>query len=231
MPRWQAEITGHRFDLDDLRRLLTAHDLEVIEDDGTYYLEAAEFEGLTDGAAVHRASVDLLPLVNGVGKLHSSSFEDVGVGHVRELGDDGTSRHHTVVVADTAHLRTRVDAVIIRPGESESQEPAEPPPGSQESDTWMRAARATGPQRRALALWGGRHDPINLWKVWEIIRDHSGLAINPDDIRRFRPAVNDPTIAGQDARHETTRHQLHPDTMSLTEAEAFLAALLKRWLS
>jgi hypothetical protein len=226
MPRWHAEITGHRLDLDDLRRLLTALDIRVVEDNGTYYLEAAEFEELTDGAAVYRAAVDLLPLVNGVGKLHSSSFEDVGVGHVREVGDDGTSRRHTVVLAETAHLRTRVNAVIIRPGEDESL-----PPGSQESDTWMRVARPTGPQRRALALWGGRHDPINLWKIWEIIRRHSGLTISPDDVRRFGPAVNDPSIAGQDARHEITRHQLDPDTMSFTEAEAFLGELLKRWLS
>lgn len=150
---------------------------------------------------------------------------------MREFGEDGTSRHHTVVSADPVRLRTKVDAVIIRAGESESDEREEPPPGSQESDGWMRAARDVGPQRRALALWGGRHDPMNLWKVWEIIRDHSGLTINPDDVRRFRPAVNDPSIAGQDARHEITRRQLDPDTMSLPEAEAFLAELLKRWLS
>lgn len=71
MRRWQAELTGHRFDLDDLRRLLTADDLRVVKDDGTFYLDAAEFEELTDGAAVYRAAVDLLSLLNGVGKLHS----------------------------------------------------------------------------------------------------------------------------------------------------------------
>jgi hypothetical protein len=37
MPRWQAELTGHRFDLDNLHSLLTADDLRVVEDDGTFY--------------------------------------------------------------------------------------------------------------------------------------------------------------------------------------------------
>ncbi len=229
MARWQAELTGHSFDLEEFPRLLTAPELRVIEEDGRYLLEAEQFEALTESAAVHAAALALLPLINGVAKLRHRSFRDVGTGPIRELDEDGKTRHHVVLGAATLEARSKVSALAIKLGE---EEPTPPAPGSLDSDEWLRVASSNAYAWRALALWGGPHDPANLWKAWELLRDHSAMAFDPDLRRRFRPALNDRAIAGEDARHEVPSRQysVEPDTMTLAEAEEFLRDLLIRWL-
>jgi hypothetical protein len=228
MARWQAVLTGHSFDLEDLPGFFTAPALRVIEQDGTFLLEAEQFEVLTESAAVHAAAVTLLPIINGVAKLKSPSFRPVEVGSIRELRGDGTTNQHVVVLAGTIELRSTVSAVVIKSGE---EEPPPPAPGSLDSDQWMRGASANPDVSRALAIWGGWHDPANLWKVWELVRDCSGLGIDPDLKRRFLPSTNDKTIAGEAARHEVPMrfYPAEPDTMTLPEAEAFLGDLLRQW--
>jgi hypothetical protein len=228
MARWQVELTGHAFDLEELPRLLTDPKLRVVEEEGRYLLEAEQFEALAQGADVHAAAKAFLPRMNGIAKLRQRSFHDVDVGPIREYDDQGKTAQHVVVEAATVELRTKVDAVLIKAGE---EEPTAPAPGSLESDKWMRAASSNVYSAKALALWGGAHDPANLWKVWELLRDHSGVAIDPNLRRRFRPALNDRAVAGEDARHEvSSRHPVEPDTMSISEAEAFLEDLLIQWL-
>jgi len=228
MARWQVQLTGHAFDLEELPRLLTAPELRVIGQDGRYLLEAEQFEALTESAAVHAAALALLPLINGAGKLKHRSFRDIDVGPIRELDEEGNTRQHVVVLAATVEARAKASAVLVNLGE---EEPAAPPPGSLDSDGWMRCASSNAYASRALTLWGGPHDPTNLWKVWELLRDRSGLAIDPDLRRRFRPALNDRAIAGEGARHEVpSRYPVEPDTMSMEEAEASLGGLLTQWL-
>ena len=228
MARWLAELTGHSFDLEELPRLFSAREFRVVQTDGGYFLEAEAFDTSTSGVAVHAEATALMPIINGIGKLKDRSFRDVAIGHVRELRRDGTTQQHVVVSADTVEGRAKVSALLVTGGETEMTAPE---PGSLDSDHWLRATRANPEAQRALALWGGPHDPLNLWKVWELVRDHSGVDVDRDLVRRFRPSTNDPSIAGDDARHEVPRHKIEPDTMSLPEAEAFLGGLLIGWLS
>jgi hypothetical protein len=229
MARWQVELTGHSFDLEELPRLFTAPELRVVEDDGRYFLEAKQFETLTEGQAVDAAARELLPRIIGIAKLSDRSFRSVETGGIRERDTEGKTRHHLVIHASTMQIRSKVGALVVKAGE----ESVPPPPGSLVSDGWMRATSSDAHAARALALWGGPHDPTNLWKVWELVRGHSGLTIDADLRRRFRPALNDRAIAGENARHEVplTRYPVQPDTMTMAEAEWFLGDLLTQWLS
>ena len=229
MSKWQVELTGHRFDLKELPRLFTSPDLRVIEQDGRYQLEAADFEGLHESAAVHAVALALLPRVNGVGKLEDGSFRDVEIGTVRAVDEEGRATDSFVFLPGSIEARSKMTATLTVDGQ---EEPAPPTPGSLDSDAWMRAATADPLAVRALELWGGPHDPAHLWKVWELVRDNSGLTIDTEKRRRFRPALNDRSIAGDDARHEVPmrNYPVEPDTMSLPEVDAFLGGLLKEWL-
>lgn len=228
MARWQVELTGHAFDLEELPGLFTAPDLRVVEQDGRYFLEAEQFEALTESGAVHASALALLPRINGAAKLKHRKFRDVALrGHIREVDEDGM-RQHAIATPATVEVRANVPTpAILVDGEQ-----VLPAPGSLDSDQWMRGAALSAYAGRALELWGGAHDPTAMWKVWELLRDHSGLTIDPGLRRRFCPALNDRTIAGDDARHEVpmTSYPVEPDTMSLPEAEAFLGGLLEQWL-
>jgi hypothetical protein len=113
LAKWQVELTGHIFDLGDLPLLLTAPGFRVTGEDGRHFLEADHFEALTDSGAVFAAALALLPRINGVGKLNDPSFQDVGVGTIREIGSEGDQRHHTVALAGTIEIRTKVDDVPL----------------------------------------------------------------------------------------------------------------------
>jgi hypothetical protein len=229
MTKWQVELTGHTFDLEELPRLLTTPELRVVEQEGKYFLEAEQFESLAKSKDVHAVALALLPLINGVARLKHRSFRNVDVGALRENDEDGRRRQHVVLGVATLEARSKVSAVAIKVGE---EEPKPPAPGSLDSDEWIRRSSSNSHASRALALWGGRHDPVSLWKVWELLRDHSGVVIDRDLRRRFRPALNDRAVAGEDARHEVPSRQypVEPDTMSMAEAEAFIGDILIRWL-
>jgi hypothetical protein len=227
MSRWRVELDGEKFDLEDLPELLTGDEVRVVEDGDAYYLEAAAFENLDDSAAVYEAAGKLVGLVNGTGKLHRRSFHDAAAGRIVELAEDGTIRKHVHLGAATVTGRSKMGAsALLVNGEA----PEEPAPGTSESDVRMRSALGAPERARALELWGGPHDPMNLWKLWEILRNRPELPIDTDNRRRFKSALNAPEIAGDDARHEI-HAQPEADTMTRAEAETFLGDLLKRWLS
>jgi hypothetical protein len=187
---------------------LTDPGLRVVEESDRFSLEADEFEPLSQAAAVREAAARLLPRINGVGKLKSASFQDVGLGLVQE-DDSGTVRKHAFLQLDAIRIRSRVSPVVIRVGDEQAGPSV---PGAQESDAWVRAAASHPNKQRALALWGGPHDPTSLWKVWELVRE-SGMTIDSDERRRFRPALNDRAISGEDARHDVSRrYPADPDT-------------------
>ncbi len=127
MSRWQVELTGHQFDLEDLPRWFTLQSSAWSNKTGTSFFEAKQFDDLHE-SAVHGAARELLPRINGVAKLKNGSFRHVAVGAtVRELDEEGVGRQHAVVLAGTVELRSRVGAVVVRVGENE---PTAPAPGS-----------------------------------------------------------------------------------------------------
>lgn len=150
MSKWQVELTGHQFDLEDLPRWFTAPELRVVEQDGHFLLEAEQFDDLHESAAVHAAARELLPRINGVAKLKNGSFRDVAVGAaVLELDEEGLERQHTVVLAGTVEARAKASGVLVKVGEDE---PSAPAPGSLDTDQWLRAAEVEPEAQEAGAL-------------------------------------------------------------------------------
>jgi hypothetical protein len=71
----------------------------------------------------------LVATINGVARLRSSAFRNVEVGaKVRELTEGADPHQHVVLGVGTAEVRTKADAVIVKPG---AVEPESPIPGSQ----------------------------------------------------------------------------------------------------
>lgn len=234
MSKWQVELTGHQFDLEDLPRWFTAPELRVVEQDGHFLLEAEQFDDLHESAAVHAAARELLPRINGVAKLKNGSFRDVAVGSaVRELDEEGLQRQHAVVLAGTVELRSKVNAVLVRVGEDE---PPVPAPGSLDTDQWLRVGDTDPDAREVLSIWGGRpHDWVNLYKVYEIVRSRADVKANrwasDEELNRFTRTANHPEAGGEGARHGRTNTDPPPKPMSLAEADALVGRIVIAWLS
>jgi hypothetical protein len=231
MARWQVELTGHRFDLEELLGWFTDPNCRVVADGGTFFLEAAELETQVGSADVHAAAQPVVKRMNGIAKLKSSSFRDVELGAgVREL-DQGEQRRHVVLAVGTVEARAKVNAVLVKVGDSE---PAPPSPGSQQTDAWMRAASGDPDAQEAVDLWSGAHDWSRLYKVYEIVRARADIMkagwASRAELTLFKRTANHQDAAGSDARHARSRQHPPSSPMRLQEAEALLERILSAWL-
>jgi hypothetical protein len=234
MSRWQVELTGHQFDLEDLPRWFTVPELRVVEQEGHFLLEAEQFDDLHESAAVHSAARELLPRINGVAKLKIGSFRDVAVGAaVIELDEEGLERQHVVLLVGTVEARAKASGVLLKVGQDELSAPA---PGSLDTDQWLRAAEADPEAQEALGILGGRpHDWVNLYKVYEIVRSRADIKssgwASDNELTRFTRTANHPEAAGEGARHGRMSSDPPPTPMSLSEADAFVGRIVMAWLS
>jgi hypothetical protein len=84
-----------------------------------------------------------------------------------------------------------------------------------------------------------RGDWINLYKVYEVVRDDVGgkhvLVRNgwatADDIRRFTETAQSPQLLGDAARHAGRKRPPPPDPMTLDGAKALIGAMVRSWVS
>lgn len=232
MARWQVEITGHPFDLEELSGWFTDPNFRVVEDGSTFFLEAAELERQVGSADVHAAAQPLVKRMKGIAKLRSSSFRDVELSAgIRELDEQGEQRRHVVLAVATVEARAKVNAVLVKVGDSE---PAPPSPGSQQTDAWMRAASGDPDAQEAVDLWSGTHDWSRLYKVYEIVRARADIIragwASRAELTLFKRTANHEEAAGSDARHARSRQPPPPSPMQLHEAEALLERILSSWI-
>lgn len=78
----------------------------------------------------------------------------------------------------------------------------------------------------------------DLWPIAELIwddlggRDAAAKALQvEDETERFGATANNPHVAGDKARHGVFKKPLPRRTMSLTEAQDYVDAMVKRWLA
>jgi hypothetical protein len=232
MARWQVEITGDRFDLEDLPGLFTNPAFRVVEVDGSYFLEASAFEALGTGPEVHAAARRLVTRINGIARLRNASFRAVEIGaHVKEDPDDGDPRQHAVILASAVEVRAKVGAVIVKTGE---QEPRPPPPGSQPTDRWQQAAASDPDVQEVIALWSGPHDWVHLYKMYEIVRNRADIVqagwATSRELTLFKRTANHQDAAGAEARHARQHQQPPAVPMPLHQAEDLIGRILRSWL-
>jgi hypothetical protein len=144
---------------------------------------------------------------------------------------------HYLFTGDTIQLRGRERHELV---DGATGQPIAQPNAPTDLLRLLAVARRDPNIRRALRFFLSP-TAQNLHKVYEIIRDDAGGEA-PDvvnkgwatalDIDRFR-SVHYPSVLSEEARHgvEPKRRAAPVDPMSLVEARAFVASLLKCWLT
>src|SRR5947207_2197556 len=95
MAEWRVKLIGHDLDLEALAREFSASGLGIIKDEQGYWLKSSEFVSLNDGEQIRTLANELLPIINGSGKVFLAGFQPVEAGHVVQIDDDGI-RHNFV---------------------------------------------------------------------------------------------------------------------------------------
>jgi hypothetical protein len=215
--------------------MFSSPDLRVVKDADSYFLESASFAEESDHMAVFEEAKRLLPLLNGAARLRTSSHRDVSLnGQLLQPSGDGEAKQFNMILTKTLHLRSSMDAVIVRPGEAP---PADPPPGSALTDRWLRLAAIDSDAAETLTYWGSKpRDWHNLYKVLEIIESRADIEsegwATARELKAFTGSANHQGAAGADARHSRMKgHYPTQRAIPLPEAEAFIGHLLTSWLA
>ena len=118
----KARLNGHDFDLLTLAELFGEGDPTVATDDEGYYLRfTAPDELFRDGGGLHDATSVLLRRINGVAPTLSSNVRPVGL---TGRFSDESGRHHQVVLADSAEVRSRANPVRMSVGGAQPPMPS-----------------------------------------------------------------------------------------------------------
>jgi len=227
MPKWHVTLNGDPWDL----KTLTGLAVGVAEEGHTFVLRSPDFDGLTDAGAVQQLAIELVEVLNGLGRMKDGNLQPVTAGGV--IGDNGDGMI-SLFVGDGLSVADRAGAAI---SDSATGEPIPVPP-SPDFAKWAAIAQREPNVRRALRFFAAPVTPVNLWKVYEVIRDDVGGKgqivsygwTTADQIERFR-SVHSVSAFGDEARHAVEMQPPPRDPMSLGEAQAFVRGLLERWLA
>ena len=218
--QWRVYVEGDDSSLERLAILLHGMDVELQFDTEHPYLHGGAISEAIDAhSALERAS-ELLPRLNAVGRLDSSSFRPVQVG---SRVSDGTGPH---TVFARAHLSG--EGHLFAGGD----------PGPALTAALLETARSDAHFAQAVELFGSSPDLGwgDLYKIYELLehsaegrlRERVGISKAQEDA--FTASANDAGISGIQARHAIPRKQQAKRSMTNREAQEFMRQMLAAWL-
>jgi hypothetical protein len=228
MPKWSVALHG---DLDDLKTLADLG-VGVTEEPSGFLFRHSDLDKLMDGGAVREQAIQLVEVLNGLGRLARTNFRAISAG-----GVSGSHAGGTIKVPAPGEVGTGVAGPRVVIADATGQ----PIPPPSHFAKWFAVALRDPIVHQALHFFAAPTTSTSLWKVYEIVRDDAGGKA-PDvvkkgwatapDIERFR-SVHYPSALGGEARHGVERKDppAPRDPMSLAEGEAFVRGLLEKWLA
>ncbi len=230
MAKWLVQLSGDKFDLEDLPKWFNDPELEVVEEQDVYYLKSTFFEHLGKAVSVRSKANDLLELLVGSAKLFRPDIRDIKLGSVMEKTENGHRRHHHLLVS-SIRMRSKVSAVTLSVDGEEAQQNIPRP------TQWATVAGKNHQVRQALHFWVADHRSwINLFKILEIIESDVGGDIyennwvSKSEIRRFSQTANSYSAIGNVARHAKNIVPSPTNPLKIKEACNLIKMLLERWI-
>jgi len=190
------------------------------------------FEALDTPEDVADLAHDLAHIVREIGRLNSDIEIGFFAGPVLEFGADGeqTAEHAIVRITGAAALAiTTYPPTIINTSLSpEEQAEIDRRERIDKASELLRAMMADESVHTVMTLLGGEPTPFDMWKAWELMRDD--IRVDKNELKRFKPAIHDPRVAGDLSRHAKAEGKLPDNPMSVSEAVAFIRRAADQWI-
>jgi hypothetical protein len=172
MSEWLIKLKGERSDLEDLPSLLASSDLRVTQEGEAFYLKALELNRLDDEYEVISCAKHLLKIVSAAASFHFQSFTALEISDLIMIDEHGI-RHEHMYLAPNTGLRqkwlgtTKDDGSFV--------------PANQSRNVDYLVKLSVQFKAVADSLQFFREDSwVNLFKVYEIIRDEPGASRQPN---------------------------------------------------
>ena len=221
MTRWQVELLGEAYDLEELPYFFATGEICCLVEDGTFFLIAQAFEGQQEPSQVHAMAESLVDDITGAMATHIGRYPRPRVGPVHERGTDGQTKKHYFLKAErsTVYSRSSLGAA---------------PDGPTYPQLFVRAGQRSRHLRHAMLIWA---DPNRTWprlyRILEEVQQHLGTdpyrrsLCAKSEQKRFERTAHSAEVAGKDARHALGRNEPPTNPMTLEEAVHFVGSVLQ----
>jgi len=112
MPKWHVTLSGDPWDLKTLMGVAVG----VAEEGHTFVLRSPTFDTLTDAGTVQQLAIELVEVLNGLGRMKDGNLRPVTVAGV--IGDNGAGMI-SLFVGDGLPVADRAGAAISDPATGE----------------------------------------------------------------------------------------------------------------
>jgi len=230
---WLVELTGDRFDLQELVNVSLPNGITVHEANGKYYLRLSDPPG-ADPQEVLAEGKRLVSVINGVGTVYIAGWHPVTASSVSREEPHG-GRSAFVFVTAAAQARATATASVVRAG-TEIIEPAHDSP----ADRALELVKVDPAVEKVFRILGNTNREFrDLYVVLETIEaDIGGMHallkqgwVTETEIKRFKHTANSVSALGDDSRHgrEPTNPPLNP--ISLRDARSLVGKIAKEWVN
>lgn len=230
--RWIVELTGHRFDLEDLPELLAGSPLAV-ETQGTGWILSPDlFAGMTDVTAVRELAQTRIRLLDGLHRCASHEARPITMGVIRSVDEQGTTNVY-MYAHEKISVRSKARLSVIRNGvEVPDDNTGRLSPLAQLAFNDPLAGKALRLMAERPTTWH------NLYKIYEIVLAGAGGARGVTErgwatlaeIEHFKATANHPDASGDAARHGVQKGRYEKTPMEIGTAFALVRRLANRWL-
>lgn len=234
MAEWLVQLSGEKFDLEELPKRFTSEKYRVIEEDGKYYIKSSEFNSFTNDSEVRKKAEELLELINGAVKIKMPNFKPVSLDAVIEIDKDGQQHRHISLRPEPNRIRVKTSGkvkIIYSGANSEEQE------NNKITDEEFWVAEKNENVREVLRFFTKDLNWINLYKIWEVIKEEQGDKVfkkgwaSEKKVDLFTRTANSKGAIGNEARHALKKFRPPKKSMKLPEAESLIRTITNKWLS
>lgn len=229
---WIIPLVGHQFDLEDLPYWLDGHDVLVALRDDTFVLVIPASVIGEDYKSVRKYAEEQLQLINGIGRLFSSSFQPLSLsGKIFGLDADGTTTQ-TIIALGTAEYQEKPGTMRAILGGNIQSDPR--------TGTAMPLIKAATISRQAKDALIIVSRPILTWSelylLFELVQSDIGGKmfeigwISKDDAELFTHTANSYNSLRTNGRHGKDRGVPPHKPMELYTAEKLIRNLVLNWL-
>jgi hypothetical protein len=232
-----VRLEGEERDLRDLAMHFGAPSLEVVEEDGSFWLGSSDFATLADAERVQQRGRALVAVASGALHVEFGRFAPPRV-TAAVLVDGTGAKKHFVHITSSIRVRGEINARVERSRPDGSVEIVELLAPPVETSEWAELARRDADVEDVLAILGREdvrwHD---LYHVFEIVECDVGPRMFSDGwatktaVTLFTRTANSRRAIGGEARHGHTRFDPPKNPLPRKEAHDLVLGLVRRWLA
>lgn len=232
---WKIRLVGDTGDLANLAKSLNGEEFNVSFEGDEYVLSSNHFLPSDDSRTVKEKAEKIVTFLNAGCRLTLCSRHSIKIGSVTWTRDDG--KRDIFVFPEPLVLHWRVNPPSLKitrnDGTVEQVHPAD------SLAKWLPLGMTKERVANVLRILESTTlDWVNLYRVFEIIRDDVGGTKGITDagwatratLELFKRTANSPSAVGLEARHGSQSTQPPANPMSIKDARRLIDKIVRAWL-